>query len=667
MSDIIKLLPETVANQIAAGEIVPEPSYIVKELLENSIDAGSSKIQVRVVEGGRNLIQITDNGKGMSPTDARMAFERHATSKISTVEDLDRLQTMGFRGEALNAISSIAEVELRTRPKGSELGTKVSIKGGEISSVENCVCPEGTTFIIMDIFFNLPVRRRALSKMTVETVYKRVKREFERVALVNPQIAMSLHHDKNLYKDLVCSTLKERILAISSKRTRNDLLHIHSKNQKVKIDGFIGKPDSAKKGASQYFFVNNRYMEHTGFKNAIIQTFKPYITSDESNKKEPNYYIYFEVAPEAIDVNISPMKTDVRFLDEELIEIFLRTLIRSTLSANAVLPTIDFNNEQTVNIPPSVEGYKELEAKNGEELIVRRHVFMGNTLNKGNKSFGNSSTTNTTGQKDFHTKLKQESSSSQERMIQRFEPKKVSSNSVNWKSFGKELDKTKADANIDLFGHQADNKNEAQTLRKIEVNDLSINTKGVFEPQSFCLLENKYLVTTTKNQVLLIHIEQAYERVFFERFRQQINSKKIEVSPLLFPENLSLNASERELLLSLEELLRSFGFTFEHKEEQINLVEAPTLLQGEELNTLYTILATCEKQEHLIGQDFILELLAKRYANINSLKYASVQNETKLAELLTELFECNEPSISPSGKLVVKSLPIDYINKLFFK
>ncbi len=658
MSDIIKLLPETVANQIAAGEIVPEPSYIVKELLENSIDAGATKIQIRVVEGGRNLIQITDNGKGMSPTDARMAFERHATSKISAVEDLDKLQTMGFRGEALNAISSIAEVELRTRPKGAEIGTKVSIKGGEIISVENDVCPEGTTFVIMNIFFNLPVRRRALSKMTVETVYKRVKREFERVALVNPQIAMSLYHDKNLYKDLVSSTLKERILAISSKRTRNDLLPIHSKNQKVKIDGFIGKPDSAKKGASQYFFVNNRYMEHTGFKNAVIQTFKPYILSDESNKKEPNYYIYFEVAPESIDVNISPMKTDVRFLDEELIEIFLRTLIRSTLSANAVLPTIDFNNEQTVNIPPSVEGYK-INERPEEEIVTRRHVFMGNTMNKGLAS----SKTPLPSSQATTSKL----SSDEGRMIQRFEPKKVKSNSVNWQSLSKEFEQSKVEPKTDLFTHQTDSKEREESLKKIELKDLAINHKGNFEAQSYCLLDAKYLITTINKQALLVHIEQAYERVCYESFKQQLASAKLEISPLLFPEELSLSTSERELLLSLKQLWSDFGFAFSISEDEVMLTEVPNLLQEQAVSILHTILEVCEKQEKLIGQEFLLELLAKQYANLKSSKYSLEQSEANLASLLTSLFASEEPSISPSGKLILKSLPIDYIDKLFSK
>ncbi len=657
MSDIIKLLPETVANQIAAGEIVPEPSYIIKELLENSIDAGATKIQIRVVEGGRNLIQITDNGKGMSPTDARMAFERHATSKISSVEDLDRLQTMGFRGEALNAISSIAEVELRTRPKGAEIGTKVSIKGGEIISVENDVCPEGTTFVIMNIFFNLPVRRRALSKMTVETVYKRVKREFERVALVNPQIAMSLYHDKNLYKDLVSSTLKERILAISSKRTRNDLLPIHSKNHKVKIDGFIGKPDSAKKGASQYFFVNNRYMEHTGFKNAVIQTFKPYILSDESNKKEPNYYIYFEVAPESIDVNISPMKTDVRFLDEELIEIFLRTLIRSTLSANAVLPTIDFNNEQTVNIPPSVEGYKTSEPSE-EEIVIRRHVFMGNTMNKG---FSNSKLSLPSTQPSIESKIP----SDKGRMIQRFEPKKVQSNNINWQNLGKEFEQPKVEPKTDLFAHQTDSKEEG--LKKIELKDLAINDKGNFEAQSYCLLNAKYLITTINNQALLVHIEQAYERVCYENFKRQLATAKLEVCPLLFPEELNLSNSERELLLSLEKLLSDFGFTFTIIEDKAKLTEVPNLLQEQAMSILHTILEGCENQEKLIGQEFILELLAKQYANLKSSKYSLEQSETNLASLLTSLFASEEPSITPSGKLILKSLPIDYIDKLFSK
>ncbi len=651
MSDIIKLLPETVANQIAAGEIVPEPSYIVKELLENSIDAGSTKIQVLVVEGGRNLIQITDNGKGMSPTDARMAFERHATSKISCVEDLDKLHTMGFRGEALNAISSIAQVELRTRPEGAELGTKVCIKGGEVTSVENCVCPVGTTFVIMDIFFNLPVRRRALSKMSIDTVYKRVKREFERVALVNPHIAMSLTHDKKLYKDLLSSTLKERILAISSKRTRNDLLPIHSKNQKVKIDGFIGKPDSAKQGANQYFFVNNRYMEHLGFKNAIIQTFKPYLLADENSKKEPNYYIYFEVEPESIDVNISPMKTDVRFLDEELIEIFLRTLIRSVLSANAVVPTIDFNNEQTVQIPPSVKGYKEPEDSEEDNVVVRRHVFMGNTMNKTMTSFNPSSSK----PKAPSVSAKSGESNGSGRLIKRFEGKKMSSNAIDWQALAQSQEEKSLESSVDLFGDKNSSSQDSK-LRKIEAKDLAFNSKGAFEPQSYCLFKGKYLLTTTQEELLLIDVKRAYQRVFYERFKGQIASAKLEVASLMFPEQLSLSSSEQDLLFSLEDLLKKFGFTFCKTDEGLDLLEAPSLLRGRELETLELILSECQRQDKLIGEDFLSELLGKKSAELNSAEYAKLLSEAHLSELLKELFSCEEPSVSPSGESIIKVL-----------
>ncbi len=665
MSDIIKLLPETVANQIAAGEIASKPSYIVKELLDNSIDAGATKIEVRVVDGGRSLIQVTDNGKGMSPTDARMAFEKHATSKISCIEDLDKLQTMGFRGEALNAISTVAEVELRTRPKDAELGTKICIKGGNLISVENCVCPEGTTFIIMDLFFNTPAKRRKLMSKDygAEKVYREVKTEFERVALVYPKVAMALYHDQKLYKDLLSSPLKERILAISSKRTRNDLLPIHSNNQKVKIDGFIGKPDSAKQRANQYLFVNNRYMEHSVFKNAIIQTFKPYITSNESDKKEPNYYIYFEVAPEAIDVNISPQKTEISFLDEELIEIFLRTLIRSILSANAVLPTIDFNNEQTVQIPPSVEGYKEPSEQKGDELVVRRHVFMGNSLNKaGNQASQGSVNTST----PASTSREKMPSFASERKIQRFQPTKTSSKSIDWSNLGKELEASKAEASTDLFGHKEEQGNELN-LKKVRLSDLSLNAKGAFEAQSYCLLNSKYLLTATDEQVLLIHIERAYERVFYERFKAQMSATKLEVSALLFPEDLNLSATERELLLKLEELLKRFGFAFTHSDNESKLIEAPDLLQGQELTVLHTVLTSCEEVNEELGEAYLLELLAKKYASIHSAEYAHQQGEAKLAELLRDLFDCEEYSISPSGKAIIKSLSNNYIESLFIK
>ncbi len=657
MSDIIRLLPESVANQIAAGEIVPEPSYIVKELLENAIDAGATKIQVRVVEGGRNLIQITDNGKGMSPTDARMAFERHATSKIRAVEDLDCLHTMGFRGEALNAISSIASVEMRTCPKGSKLGTKVCIEGGNIKSVESCVCPEGTTFVIMDIFFNYPVRRRELTKMSIDRVYSHVKREFNRVALVNPQIAISLHHAQNLYKDLPISTLKERILAISSKRTRNDLLPIHSENPKVKINGFIGKPDSARKqGANQFFFVNNRYMEHAFFKNAIVQTFKPYFISEDGDKKEPNYFIYFEVAPESIDVNISPMKTDVRFLDEELIEIFLRTLIRSVLSANAVLPTIDFTNEQTVNIPPSVDGYKteeeEEEEDSEQEVVLRRHVFLGNTMNKGAISIGfNDSNSSST-----HSSAKETSN----RTLHRFQPKTTSSKSIDWLNISqKQVEKE--EPKEDLFGDTL--RQEKNLLKPISIEDIPLNTKGELAAQSYCFFQGRYLLLTTKEQILVIDIEFAYERVLYERYKKEIASAKIEISSLLFPEELKLTDTEVELLHKLRGQLKSFGFSFNSEKTSLSLVEAPTMLHGQELSILQRILHEAQNRDASLEDLFLAELLSKQIAILNRSTYPTT--DKGLVSLLTELFACEEKAISPSGQGILKILSSDFISKLF--
>ena len=340
MSDIIHLLPDHIANQIAAGEVIQRPASVVKELVENAVDAGASNIQVNIKDAGKTLIQVIDDGKGMSETDARMAFERHATSKISTAEDLFSLHTMGFRGEALASIAAVAHIELRTRARGTELGTCLSIAGSNLESIEPEACNEGSIFSVKNLFFNVPARRKFLKSN--ETEFRNIINEFERIALVNPQVGMSLYHNDAEIFNLPESGLRQRIINIYGKSLNQKLLSLDAQSSMVTISGFVGRPDSAKKrGALQFFFVNGRYMKHPYFHKAIMQAYEQLIPAGDM----PNYFVYFTLDPSSIDVNIHPTKTEIKFENEQPIWQILMAATREALAKSSAIPTIDFDVE----------------------------------------------------------------------------------------------------------------------------------------------------------------------------------------------------------------------------------------------------------------------------------------------------------------------------------
>ncbi len=649
MSDIIRLLPDTVINRIAAGEIISNPSYIVKELLENAIDAGATRIQIKVVEGGRSLIQITDNGKGMSPTDARMAFEKHATSKISSIEDLDSLHTKGFRGEALNAIADVSFVEMRTRPKGEELGTEVVIHGGEFKSVSPCVCPEGTTFIVKDIFFNFKVRRQALSQKSVKADFDSVKQEFERVALVHPKVAMSLYNDNSVYRDLLASSLKERILALSFQRTKADLLPIHSHYKFLEIEGFIGKPDSArKKKPKQFFFVNNRYVQHQGLKNALVNTYLPYIGNDDS--KEPMFFIYLKVPPETIDINISVHKTEIQFFEEEMISKLLCNLVRSTLGANAMTPSIDFE-QGAVDIPPSVERIKvdtqDDEYQEGEsfhnKLFMNRRIKTSSTpisLNLG-----------TTSSKD-DTMVTRPLFSKRRRMdLSQERPVKLP-----------KLDVEQVEETLSLFEHNE----EKKQVEKLHIRQLNLNKEGALGEQTYFFFKSQYLLTSSKSEVLIIDYRRAYERILYDEYLREIDADKLVKSQKLFPEILSFYDNERDAFARLRPELERVGFIFEEVEDKILIREAPDLLDGAERDLIealvYELLTDLEDSEVVtkLNHSLALEIALKTAPSL-----AQGLTLEKIDTFISKLFSSTDPNITPSGNRIIISISEALIDSWF--
>ena len=354
MQDKIKLLPDSVANQIAAGEVIQQPSSVVKELVENSVDAGASKIDIYIRDAGRTLIQVVDDGCGMTPTDARLAFERHSTSKIREAKDLFALSTMGFRGEALASIAAISQLDVRTMPHDATIGTRIVINGSKVESQQPEVTSPGTNFMVKNIFFNLPVRRKFLKKDTVE--FSNILHEFERLALVNPEVEMSLCHNDNLVFGLGKSNLKTRIGELFGRSVEDSLVPVSAMTELVNISGFVGSPASARKrGALQYFFVNGRNMRHPYFRKAVLNCFEPLISPDA----QPNYFINFDINPEAIDINIHPTKNEIKFENENAIWQILIAAVREALGRFNLGPSLDFGQISEIDILPRHEGISE--------------------------------------------------------------------------------------------------------------------------------------------------------------------------------------------------------------------------------------------------------------------------------------------------------------------
>ena len=346
MSDIIHLLSDSIANQIAAGEVIQRPASVVKELMENSIDAGASIVQLNIKDAGRTLIQVIDNGKGMSETDARMAFERHATSKISTADDLFSLRTMGFRGEALASIAAVAQVELKTARPEDTMGTLLIISASQVEKQQTIATNHGSIFSVKNLFFNVPARRKFLKSN--ETELRNILTEFERVALVNPHVAFDIRHNDTELMNLPLTNLKQRILNVFGKRLETQLLSVHVETSLVSINGFVGTPDSSKKhGHLQYFFVNNRYMRHPYFHKAVIQAFDPFIPSGEM----PNYFLYLTVNPNNIDVNIHPTKTEIKFENEQAIWMIINAAVKEAIGKTNAIPSIEFDQKDAFEIP----------------------------------------------------------------------------------------------------------------------------------------------------------------------------------------------------------------------------------------------------------------------------------------------------------------------------
>ncbi|HET7732743.1 MAG TPA: DNA mismatch repair endonuclease MutL [Paludibacter sp.] len=614
MSDIIHLLPDSVANQIAAGEVIQRPASVLKELVENSIDAGATFIQVVIKDAGRTLIQVVDNGKGMSETDARMAFERHATSKIKNADDLFALRTMGFRGEALASIAAVAQVELRTRRSEDELGVLVEVAGTRVFKQETVQCDSGTSFQVKNLFFNVPARRRFLKSDNVEKSH--ILNEFYRIVLVNTNVSFSLFDGDDEIFNLPASNSKVRIENVfgknAKKRWQQQLLTIETTTNLVTISGYVGKPEYAQKSANQYFFVNGRYMRHPYFHKAVLMAYNQMIQASES----PNYFIYFDVDPQTIDINIHPTKTEIKFENEQAIWSILTAAIKEALGKFNIVPSIDFDQEGAVDMPVNVRV---------ENVRPPQTNFNPNYNPFGSTSYKRPNL-------DW------------EQLYGDFEKKdEPISSSIEWES------------NADLpitpsFTH----KEQQQVIENLETRAENYQYK------------NRYILTGIKSGLLMIDQHRAHTRILFDLFLNQIENSQGISQQVLFPEVLELSADDALFFEQISSDLQHIGFEFEALANNSYNVKGVSshVGTGSVIDLLLEMLEKA-KTTALDPKASIHETIALTLAEAASLKSGQRLSTEEMSDLIDRLFACANHNFTPDGKKIITIFTQDELEKRF--
>ncbi|HLU81561.1 MAG TPA: DNA mismatch repair endonuclease MutL [Flavobacteriaceae bacterium] len=612
--DIIQLLPDHVANQIAAGEVVQRPASVVKELLENSVDAEANKISLVVKDAGKTLIQVNDNGKGMSMTDARLCFERHATSKIKTADDLFHLNTKGFRGEALASIAAISQVELKSKQAENETGTLIKIEASEVLSQEAWAGPQGTSISVKNLFFNIPARRNFLKSNSVEM--RHIIDEFQRVALAHPQIAFSLYHNGNELFQLPISNLRQRIVNIFGAKTNEKLVPVNEETDILSVLGFVGKPEFAKRTrGEQFFFVNDRYIKSPYLQHAVNSAFEGLLRE----KVHPSYFLYLKVKPESIDINIHPTKTEIKFEDEHALYAIIRSAVKHCLGQFNVAPVLDFDRDADLDTPYSFKD-KPVKTPNIEvDRDFNPFKTSGNDIEK--KSFPN----------------KKENISGWEEFYSGFTPDR------NFESSPDSL--------------------EIESGRPEE----GFFEKGDHEPQKPTFqLRKKYIVGSLKNGMFILDQHRAHYRILYEEMLKNITVSPAPSQQLLFPLKLHYNTSEIELLQQLKPDLEQTGFVFEEiSKKEVVITGIPTAISVESTsNLLENLLA--DFQDGIPGSGFEqTDLLAKSLARNMAVKAGTVLEETEQIALINSLFACKETDLTPSNRKIFITIDERELDKKF--
>lgn len=613
MTDIIQLLPDAVANQIAAGEVVQRPASAVKELLENSIDAGADKIQLVIKDAGKALIQIIDNGCGMSVTDARMCFERHATSKVKKAEDLFAIRTMGFRGEAMASIAAIAQVEMKTRRHEDEIGTCISVEGSQVINQEPVATPAGTQIAIKNLFYNTPARRNFLKSNPVEM--RHVLDEFQRVALAHPGIFFSLHHDGVEVFNLPKGNLKQRIVHLFGNNYNERLVPVEEETTIINLKGYIGKPAFAKKTrGEQFFFVNNRFIKDSYLNHAVSSAFEDLLPDDSY----PLYVLFIEIDPAKIDVNVHPTKTEIKYLDEKSIYAILKSAVKRSIGRYNISPTLDFDQET---------GFSNMISPKAVEDIVPPSINFNPDFNP----FAAESTSSPT---------------NYSAPARGYEPK---ASTKNWGSL-----------------YEITQEPVIEQTAIYAADDAILETKQ----KQYMQLHNRYIVSQIKSGLMVIDQQMAHERILYERFLVHLEDRKGASQQSLFPQTITLNAHDFELAKSLLEDIKSLGFDVREFGKNTLVVEGvPVDLGSSNINEtqlfeqLIEGFKNSQQELKLSKRDSLARSLAKNSA----IKAGTNLGQEEMNTLIDELFACKTPNFSVTGKPIIQTITLAELDKKFEK
>lgn len=613
MPDIIKLLPDSVANQIAAGEVIQRPASVVKELLENSIDSGATEIKLIIKDAGKTSIQVIDNGCGMSDTDARLCFERHATSKITNANDLFAIRTLGFRGEALASIAAIAHIELKTKKENQELGTAIEIKGSKFIDQYPCSCQKGTSFSVKNLFYNVPARRNFLKSNTVET--RHIFDEFFRVVLTNPEISFSLYNNTKQIYQLNSATLKQRIVTLMGNTYNKKLIPVEQKTDIVSIKGFICKPEFAKKTRNeQFFFVNNRFIKNAYLNHAVINSFKELIPENTF----PSYFIYFDIDPTKIDINIHPTKTEINFQDSQVIYAILKAAIRQSIGKYSLTPTMDFDLDKSLDFPEPTD----------KTNIIAPKININPDFNpfENNKHSVNTRISN-------RERLNNENWS---KLYNNFE-KQTFNHEEEQLSINHKTDRANSEINQDKYG-------------------------DIFQ------LQNQFIITKTKSGIIIIDQQKAHERILYEEFLKKSDNDDNIVQKKLFSEEIKFPLFDFNLITDLLDDFNSLGFNISISEDKQNTIiinGAPNSASNSDLKKLIeNILENYKLNKTDLNIDKKINLAFSMAKNLSTKKGVKLHIE-EMKNIIDRLFACEAPYSSPEGTPTLIKISVEDIEKKF--
>ncbi len=624
MSGIIQLLPDHVANQIAAGEVVQRPASVVKELIENAVDSGATEIKLIIKDAGKTLIQVIDNGKGMNVTDARLCFERHATSKIRSAEDLFNLHTKGFRGEALASISAVAHVELKTKQEVDELGIHIIIEGSKFISQDFAVLPNGSSFLVKNLFFNIPARRNFLKSDSVEL--RHIIDEFHRIALTHPSIHFIMISNGAEVFNLQVSNFRQRIVGIFGAKSNEKLVPIEEETEIMKISGFVGKPEFSKKSKSeQFFIVNNRFIKSPFFHHAIINAYEGLLK--ESN--QPSYFIRIEVPTNTIDINIHPTKTEVKFEDEHSLYAILRSAVKHALGMFNVSSTLDFEKDKNLDLPYE---YKDQVAFVPQVQVDRN--FNPFTMNETVKS--NNFNTNTKNSGNYHNSSK-------------------NATSTNWEGLYTHIKQDTNSISKDILEHE------------VIVSSLFDNSKDINTATLLYQLNKKYVIKSMKSSLMFIHQNRAHQRILYEQFLMNFTFEKSSSQQLLFPLELEFSTTEFFILDELIPILSNVGFQIEKKpENKIEITGLPVAVKETEIGNLFLDLIFTIQDNKSLERNFSLtDLIATNLAKNTSIKSGKSLTYDEMDNLVNQLFACKEPNFCPNNRLIFTTISTEELDKKF--